>query len=64
VLYCVEGSITFLLPEGAIDLEPVDRLVLPPGTMHAAVVGPRGVVCIEGHRVCHGRAAGSNIRGK
>lgn len=51
VLYCAEGSITFQLPEGAIQLEPGDRMVLPPGTMHAAVVGPRGVVCIEGHRV-------------
>jgi quercetin dioxygenase-like cupin family protein len=51
VLYCVEGSITFLLPDGEIHLEPGERLVLPPGTAHAAVVGPRGVVCVEGHRV-------------
>jgi quercetin dioxygenase-like cupin family protein len=52
VLYCVEGSITFVL-EGdgrRIDLKPEDRLELPPGTVHSAVVGPAGCTCIEGHR--------------
>jgi hypothetical protein len=27
-----------------------DRLDLPPGVMHSAVVGPKGVVCLEAHR--------------
>ncbi|HEY8760821.1 MAG TPA: hypothetical protein VIP52_07920 [Candidatus Dormibacteraeota bacterium] len=29
-------------------LEPGDRLELPPGTRHAAIVGPGGVTCVEG----------------
>jgi quercetin dioxygenase-like cupin family protein len=49
VLYCVEGSIVFQLPDREIKLEAGDRMVLPAGTVHAAVVGPQGVVCIEGH---------------
>jgi quercetin dioxygenase-like cupin family protein len=52
VLYCVEGSITFVLEgEGrSMELHAGDRLDLPAGTVHAAVVGPDGCVCIEGHR--------------
>ena len=52
VLYCVDGSITFVLEsEGRkVDLGPGERLLLPPGTVHSAVVGPRGCTCIEGHR--------------
>jgi quercetin dioxygenase-like cupin family protein len=52
VLYCVDGSITFLLEsEGKrLELNPGDRMVLPAGTVHAAVVGPSGCTCIEGHR--------------
>jgi quercetin dioxygenase-like cupin family protein len=52
VLYCVEGSITFMLePEGKrVDLSSGDRMVLPPGTVHSAVVGPTGCTCIEGKR--------------
>ena len=52
VLYCVEGSITFMLePEGKrVDLSSGDRIVLPPGTVHSAVVGPTGCTCIEGKR--------------
>ena len=52
VLYCVEGSITFVLEaEGrSIELRPGDRLLLPPDTKHSAVVGSEGCVCIEGHR--------------
>jgi len=52
VLYCVEGSITFVLDgEGRrIELKPGDRMVLPAGTMHSAVVGGSGCTCIEGHR--------------
>jgi quercetin dioxygenase-like cupin family protein len=49
ILYVATGSITFL-PEGqpAIELRSGDRLDLPAGTPHAAVVGDRGVVCWEG----------------
>jgi mannose-6-phosphate isomerase-like protein (cupin superfamily) len=57
VLYCVRGSIRFVLPDhsdignkGAIDLAPGDRMVLPPGTRHSAQVGPQGVTCIEAAR--------------
>ncbi len=52
VLYCVDGSITFNLEEERreIPLGPGDRLVLPPRTLHSAVVGPGGCVCIEGRR--------------
>jgi quercetin dioxygenase-like cupin family protein len=52
VLYCVDGSITFLLEaEGRqLDLTAGDRMVLPSGTVHSAVVGPAGCTCIEGRR--------------
>jgi quercetin dioxygenase-like cupin family protein len=48
VLYCVAGSITFTLPDRELRLLPGDRMVLPPGTVHGAVVGPDGCTCIEG----------------
>ncbi len=52
VLYCVDGSITFVLEgEGRrLELKPGDRMMLPAGTVHSAVVGPAGCMCIEGHR--------------
>jgi len=52
VLYCVEGSITFELEQEGkrVDLSSGDRMVLPPGTVHSAVVGPTGCTCIEGKR--------------
>jgi quercetin dioxygenase-like cupin family protein len=52
VLYCVDGSITFVLENSGerLLLKPGDRMVLAPGTMHSAEVGPQGVTCIEGHR--------------
>jgi quercetin dioxygenase-like cupin family protein len=51
VLYVVSGSITFFVDEReAIELGPGDRLDLPAGTVHSAVVGPRGVTCLEAHR--------------
>lgn len=52
VVYVVEGSIVFAVPENEMKfaLEPGDRLDLPAGVLHEAVVGPRGVVCLEGHR--------------
>ncbi len=52
VLYCVDGSITFVLEGegGRLELEPGDRMMLPAGTVHSAIVGPAGCTCIEGHR--------------
>jgi quercetin dioxygenase-like cupin family protein len=52
VLYCVDGSITFLLEAQGrqLDLKAGDRMVLPSGTVHSAVVGPAGCTCIEGRR--------------
>jgi quercetin dioxygenase-like cupin family protein len=52
VLYCVDGSITFtLVDEGReLLLNAGDRMVLPAGTVHSAVVGHHGCTCIEGQR--------------
>ena len=52
VLYCVDGSITFVLEaEGRrLELNSGDRMVLPAGTVHSAIVGPGGCSCIEGRR--------------
>jgi len=53
VLYCVAGSIMFLLDaeeRKRIELYAGDRMVLPAGTVHSAVVGPAGCTCIEGKR--------------
>ena len=52
VLYCVEGSITFALEREArkLELKAGDRMVLPSGTVHSALVGPHGCTCIEGRR--------------
>jgi hypothetical protein len=51
VLVALAGSITFLLPmsEHQVELRSGDRLDLPAGTMHGAVVGHAGVRCLEGH---------------
>ena len=51
VLVCVSGSIRFGLPAtgGSELLAPGDRLDLPAGTPHDAVVGPGGVRCLEAH---------------
>jgi uncharacterized protein YjlB len=48
----VNGSITFVLErEGReLVLKSGDRMVLPAGTLHAAIVGPTGCTCIEGRR--------------
>ena len=52
VIYVVRGSIAFGLPapDRRIVLKAGDRLELPGGTLHDAMVGPDGVVCLEGHR--------------
>jgi quercetin dioxygenase-like cupin family protein len=51
VIYVVSGSITFGLPEEGktLNLNAGDRLELPPGVLHDAVVGAGGVVCLEAH---------------
>jgi len=48
-LFCLEGSIVFSLPDSGreVELHPGDRLIIPAGTRHGAIVGPRGVACIE-----------------
>ena len=52
LLMCAAGSITFLLGVGSAPLELAagEGFVLPAGTPHAAVVGPQGCTCLEGHR--------------
>jgi quercetin dioxygenase-like cupin family protein len=51
IIYVLQGSITFYLPEeGAqVTISSGDRLDLPGGTVHEAVVGPQGVICFEAH---------------
>jgi len=52
VIYVVQGSITFGLPEldKQLTLKAGDRLDLPAGIVHEAQVGAQGVVCLEGHK--------------
>jgi quercetin dioxygenase-like cupin family protein len=50
VLFCVSGSIVFHTRDGAVELQAGDRLDLPPGTEHAATVGPSGCQCMEAYR--------------
>ena len=52
VIYVVQGSITFGLPElgKQITLQTGDRLDLPAGVVHNAQVGAQGVVCLEAHK--------------
>jgi quercetin dioxygenase-like cupin family protein len=50
VLYCVRGAITFEVEGAALDLAAGDRLDLPAGMAHGAVVGPGGCTCLEAHR--------------
>ena len=50
-LVCVVGSIVFGLADRceAIELQRGDRLDLPAGTKHDALVGDEGVTCLEAH---------------
>jgi hypothetical protein len=55
VLYCVVGSIVFHPRdrEGVVHdvkLGAGDRIELASGVLHAATVGPNGVICVEGAR--------------
>ena len=51
VLVVSAGSIRFGLPASgtSVELEVGDRLDLPAGTSHDALVGPDGVTCLEAH---------------
>ena len=51
VLVVAEGSITFGLPASGdrVALSVGDRLDLPAGTVHDALVGADGVTCLEAH---------------
>ena len=51
VIVVAAGSIRFGLPSSGDgqDLATGDRLELPAGTVHDAVVGPDGVTCVEAH---------------
>jgi hypothetical protein len=51
VLVCGRGSIDFELPElgRTARLSVGDRLDLPAGTLHGALVGDEGVTCLEAH---------------
>lgn len=52
LLICAEGSITFFVGDDGtpVELRAGEGFVLPAGTRHAAVVGPEGCTCLEGHR--------------
>ena len=52
VLFCARGTIEFAVqPAGdRIELKAGDRLDIPPGVVHSAVVGPHGVTCAEAAR--------------
>ena len=52
VIYVVAGSIAFGFPrdDRRETLNAGDRLDLPARVRHDAVVGPRGVFCLEAHR--------------
>lgn len=51
VIYVLRGSITWELPERCeeISTSAGDRIDLPSGVVHAARVGPDGVICLEAH---------------
>ena len=51
VLYVLEGSIKFEFPtrHSSLTLNTGDRLDLPAGIRHSAVVGQEGVTCLEAH---------------
>ena len=52
IIYVLQGSITFILPEQDVQvtLNSGDRLDLPREVVHEAVVGPQGVICLEAHQ--------------
>ncbi|GAB4461029.1 MAG: hypothetical protein Kow0031_40370 [Anaerolineae bacterium] len=52
IIYVIDGSITFNLTDDgdSVTLQPGDRMDMAPGVVHQAVVGPDGVICLEGHK--------------
>ena len=56
VILVMLGSITFEVPETGeeVTFNPGDKLELPAGIEHEAVLGPMGAVCLEGHRIALG----------
>ncbi len=52
VIYVVQGSITFILPDRGEQfvLNAGDRLDLPRDVAHEAEVGAMGVICLEAHQ--------------
>ncbi len=52
VIFVVQGSIKFVLPESDVQvtLNPGDSLDLSKDVIHEAVVGPQGVICLEAHQ--------------
>jgi len=65
VLVCVSGSIVFGLPGRGdrVALGVGDRLDLPAGTEHDAVVGSSGVTCLEAHLPAGSLRSGPRRRG-
>jgi uncharacterized protein YjlB len=63
VIVVAAGSIRFGLPDcgGGLELAVGDRLELPAGTTHDALVGGDGVTCLEAHLPA-GSLAGVNRR--
>lgn len=51
IIYVIEGTIRFELPtrHETFNLKTGDRLELPAGIRHSAIVGPEGVTCLEAH---------------
>lgn len=56
IIYVASGSITFILPVSGdeLELKPGDRMFLPAGIVHSAVVGLHGVVCLEAQKTSLG----------
>lgn len=52
IIYCVRGFIDFIFPaeRKTIRLEPGDKMIVPKGMEHGAIVGDLGVTCVEGHK--------------
>lgn len=48
-LFCAEGSITMVINQQSVSLQPGDALDLPANTIHSATAGLAGVVCYEAH---------------
>lgn len=63
VLVVSAGAIVFYLADAkdAVGLFEGDRLDLPAGTSHAALVSPMGVTCLEAHLPA-GSLAGGPVR--